>query len=67
MSYASVAGEKPNDDTAELFAEFKKLNETCNTKKMIQALREINEKMKDARRESEKFLILQEVLSKLDN
>lgn len=34
---------------------------------MIQALREINEKMKDARRESKKFLILQEVLSKLDN
>lgn len=67
VTYASVTAKGAGNETAELINESKKLNEACNMRKMLQALREINERMKDARRESEKFLILQEVLSKLDD
>lgn len=69
VSYARAATQKVENnenETFELINEFKKLNELCNINNMLQTLRQLNERMRGARKESEKFLILQEVLSKLD-
>lgn len=54
------------NEMAELMHEMRKLKEVCNIKKMLQVVKNLNNQMKNAKSESEKFLILQDTLANLD-
>lgn len=54
------------NEMAELMQEMRKLKEICNINKMLQVVKNLNNLMKNAKSESEKFLILQDTLALMD-